>query len=242
MKNLLKKVRNSIAIRFAGSKNPVKRIVSFWEKDGPDFEYFEKADSKEWLDVYWNPGSRFYKLMNRLDLEIVLEIACGTGRHSAIIDKQIGYLYLLDSSAGALEHARNRFSHRKKVSYIHSADGNGIPVNSIPSNSLTAVFSYDAMVHFQPETVQVYLRDSFACLKNGGFALIHHSNYDKNPGGQFTDNPGWRNYMNKELFANYANQAGFELIQSESFDFSTENSDCVTLLRKPIESEKTPVD
>lgn len=39
--------------------------------------------------------------------------------------------------------------------------------------------------------------------------------------------------MNKELFAKYARQAGFEVIQSESFDFSAVDSDCISLLRKP---------
>lgn len=181
MKNLLTRIRTYISIHYSNSKNPTKRIVSFWEKGGPDFAYFEKADSKEWLDVFWNPESRFYKLIDSLDLNTTLEIACGTGRHSSMIDSRIGYLYLLDSSAGALELAKKRFAHRKDISFIHTADGNGIPNNTIAKNTLTSIFSFDAIVHFEPETVERYLQDSFTCLKNGGYALIHHSNYDKTP-------------------------------------------------------------
>ena len=173
-------------------------------------------------------------MFNQLDLAHTLEIACGTGRHSAQVADRIKELYLLDSSAGALQEARERFKEKEDVIYIINSSGIGIPHDIIPRDHLTAVFSYDAMVHFEKEAVESYVRDSFPLLQPGGYALFHHSNFSSNPGGKFTDNPGWRNYMTQDLFKGYATTAGYEIVGSTVFEFSAPDSDCVTLLRKPV--------
>lgn len=230
--NILQRIKRYLSINFPFFRNPTKRIISFWEKGGPDFEYFEKAEQEGWVKVFWNEESRFYQLFQYLDLDTTLEIASGTGRHSAKVLNKMKKLYLLDSSLGALDKAKERFAANTNITYIHNKEGIGIP-GIVPDGSLSSVFSYDAMVHFEKETVFSYVNDSFTKLKAGGYALFHHSNYSKNPNGKFTDNPGWRNYMTQELFLNNARQNGFEVIQSEVISFSCEDSDCITLLRKP---------
>ncbi|MCW3073388.1 MAG: hypothetical protein JWP69_457 [Flaviaesturariibacter sp.] len=232
--NFLQKIKRYIAIRFPAQKNATKRIVSFWEKGGADFEYYKEADQAHWLQVFWDSDTLFYKLFQELDTEAVLEIASGTGRHAGQVIDKIDKLYLLDSSAEATRLAQQRFSSYKHIIYIHNPGGIGIPANVIPPASLTAVFSYDAMVHFEKEAVESYIRDSYQVLKNGCYALFHHSNYSKNPGGHFSDNPGWRNYMTQELFLSIAKGHGFEVLHSEVITFSCPGSDCLTLLRKPV--------
>lgn len=231
--NVLKRIKRYLALHFSISKDQRKRIISFWEKGGPDFDYYEKAEQENWLTVFWNEQSSFYQLFQYLDLDTTLEIACGTGRHSARVIDKIKKLYLLDSSLGAIEKAKERFAAHTNIVYIHSKDGIGIPA-IVPDGSLTSVFSYDAMVHFEKETVFSYVEDSFRKLKDGAYALYHHSNYGGNPGGKFTDNPGWRNFMTQELFLNKAAETGFEVVQSEIISFSCEDSDCITLLKKPV--------
>ncbi len=229
--NLLQRLKKYIAINFSLHKNQTKRIISFWEKGGADFEYFEKADQAEWLKVFWGEDSKFISLFKRLNLKTTLEIACGAARHSAKVIDQIEHLYLLDSSKGALDIARKNLSKYPDITYIHNAGGLGIPA-TVLNNSLTAVFSYDAMVHFEKEAVFSYIKDSYRVLSAGGAALFHHSNYQKNPDRVFTNNPGWRNFMSQELFTSYATECGFEVIHSEVISFSAEDSDCITLLRK----------
>lgn len=230
---LIKKLKRFIAIRFPFHKNETRRIISFWEKGGADWDYYQSAEDEKWLKVFWSPDSVFLPLFQHLDLDSVLEIACGAGRHSAQVIDRIKDLYLLDSSAEALKLAEERFASHRHITYIHNKTGFGIPADIVKDNALTAVFSYDAMVHFEKESVRSYVLDSYRVLKAGGFALLHHSNYDKNPGGKFTDNPGWRNYMTQELFCSYARQAGFEVVHTQVFDFSIKDSDCITLLKKP---------
>ncbi|HEY0060272.1 MAG TPA: class I SAM-dependent methyltransferase [Flavisolibacter sp.] len=231
--NLFDKVRRYIAIKFPTERNATRRIVAFWEKGGVDFEYYKSADQENWLAVFWDEKSVFYRLFQYLNTDHLLEIACGTGRHSAKVSAQVKTLYLLDSSRGALDLAKERFIKNNNVQYILNTEGLGIPQNTIEAESLTAVFSYDAMVHFEKEAVESYIRDSYSALGAGGYALFHHSNYDKNPQGRFTDNPGWRNYMTKDLFVSMAIKYGFEIVHSEILSFSSPDSDCITLLKKP---------
>ena len=231
--SFFQKIKRALAIRFPLERNATKRIVAFWEKGGADFDYYKEAEQAGWLKVFWDKDSAFYKGFQQLNTEAVLEIACGTGRHSAKVIGTIKKLYLLDSSAEAMRLAHERFAQHEHVVYIHNPNGLGIPASAIPPASLTAVFSYDAMVHFEKEAVESYIRDSYRVLKTGGYALFHHSNYSKNPGGRFSDNPGWRNYMTQELFLSMAKRYGFEVVQSQIITFSAPDSDCLTLLRKP---------
>lgn len=233
--NLFKRIKRYIDIHLPTEKNATKRIISFWEKGGADFDYYTKAEQEHWIKVFWDEKSIFYTLFQKLNTNCLLEIACGTGRHSAKVIDKVKVLYLLDSSEAAIELAREKFSKdNNRVNYIHSKDGLGIPEGSIPKDSLTAIFSYDAMVHFEKEAVEMYLKDSYRVLKPDSFALMHHSNYDKNPNGKFSDNPGWRNFMTQHLFKSMATKYGFEIVHSEVIAFACPDSDCITLLKKPL--------
>lgn len=231
--NLFDKIKRYLAIRFPMGKDATQRIISFWEKGGADFEYYEKAEQDEWTRVFWNEDTVFYSLFQQLDTDFLLEIACGAGRHSERVVDKVKQLYLLESSNAALLLAKERFADRENVVYILNKSGFGIPDTSVSDASLSAVFSYDAMVHFEKEAVESYIADSCKKLKPNGLALFHHSNYDKNPNGVFTDNPGWRNYMTQDLFLDLSRKHGFDVVRSEIFSFSCTDSDCVTLLKKP---------
>jgi SAM-dependent methyltransferase len=233
--NIIKRIKRYLQIKFALKKDSAMRIISFWEKGGADFDYFEKADQDNWISLFWSSDSLFYNLFRQLDTRLILEIACGTGRHSAQISTPVEHLYLLDSSKGAIDLAKRRFADRDNVTFIWNRAGNGIP--EIANESLTSVFSYDAMVHFEKETIYSYLADAYRVLQVGGLCLIHHSNYDKNPGGKFTDNKGWRNFMSHDLFCKYATEIGCKVRQSEIISFSFENSDCLSLLEKISSSQ-----
>jgi ubiquinone/menaquinone biosynthesis C-methylase UbiE len=228
---LLSRLRNFLRRRFNFHKDPRERIISFWEKDGADFNYFKAAEDPKWLAIFWSPDSLFLRLFKELDLTRVLEIASGAGRHSFQVVDQIGEAWLLDSSAGALELAQKKMEGNPHVHFVHHPSGLGLPP-TLAEDSFTAVFSYDAMVHFEKETIEAYLKAAFRILKPGGKCLLHYSNYNLNPDGAFSDNPGWRNYMTQEIFTKYAVDAGFRVIESIVFTFTSPDSDAITLLEK----------
>lgn len=207
-----------------------RRIIGFWEhKTSYDFNYFNKVDDERNTAAFWAPEGRFRPLFDQLDTTSILEIACGYGRHTQRFVERAGHAWLLDTSVDALAEARRRLGHRPNVTVLPPGDGASIP---LPEASLTAVFSYDAMVHFEMETVFAYLRDIHHVLKPGGRALLHHSAADGAPGAAFDRNPGWRNFMSIPAFRHVALRSGFTLLAQEVFDHSAPGSDCLSLIQK----------
>jgi SAM-dependent methyltransferase len=207
-------------------------IAAMWKTaESPDFRYFTKHDNAESTDPFWDENTLFFSAFSQLDLTCTLEIACGTGRHAARIVDRATRLYLLDTSVDALGIARDRFASQHHVEVIISADGESIP---LADGSVSAVFCYDAMVHFEATTVGSYVFETARVLVPGGKALFHHSVYDKNPTGTFQQNPGWRNYMSQSLFAYLVSRAGLKIISSVSFNERDEAGviDGLTLLER----------
>jgi len=144
----------------------VSEIINMWKtKDSPDFRYYGKFDREDTTEPFWVEGGSFRTLFTRLDIARTLELACGIGRHSARIVDCTDQLYMLDTSVDALEVVKQRFAQYRNVTILLSTDGETIPALD---GSLTAVFSYDAMVHFEATTVASYLAETARVLSPGG--------------------------------------------------------------------------
>lgn len=205
-------------------------VVRMWkDRESRNFVYFDQVESL--TNTFWGDGSLFRQLFDKIDSSELLEIACGQGRHTARVP--IGYkrIFALDTSTDAVANAKERFRDNQKITVAFSEDGVTIPQ---PDNSFTGAFSYDAMVHFEPLTMASYLRETERVLKPGGRALFHHSVYDKNPTGAFTESQDWRNYMTPDLFAHFASRAGLMVLESHSFAWGNPEiiTDGLTLLEK----------
>jgi ubiquinone/menaquinone biosynthesis C-methylase UbiE len=210
----------------------VQGIIDLWKtRESPDYAYFASAEDDSWTKHFWSDESTFRERFDRLDLTNVLELACGTGRHTAQFVERAGTAYLADTSVDALDEAKQRFANANNVVVLPPGDGMHIPLDA--DGSLTAIFSYDAMVHFELECIASYVAESARLLAPGGMALLHHSAYEENPGGTIADNPGWRNFMPQVLFNHFALRNGFEIVDQFTVDWSAPGSDCLSLLRKP---------
>lgn len=205
-------------------------IIGKWKTTASsDFAYFDSAENQR--GVFWEENHLYKQKFNELDTQITLEIACGKGRHAAQIVDTCERLYLLDTSVDAIQSTRERFKNFPHVSVHLSEDGETIPFLS--EGSVTAVFSYDAMVHFELLTMAAYLGEIARVLKPGGRALLHHSNYSANPTGRFTENPGWRNFMSKDVMAHLASRAELKVLDCQEINWSAPGSDALSLLEKP---------
>ena len=189
------------------------------------------AEERDWLGRFWHQGSPFLGFFDQLDTTCVLELACGHGRHAAQFCDQAQTVILVDINIENIEYCMKRFEHRPNFRFVLT---NGYTLDSVEDGECSAVISYDAMVHFDSDVVRAYLQEIARVLKPGGRALLHHSNYSQNAGGDVHLNPCWRNFMNENLFHHYAAKSGLRRLAAQVLEWEAFPAlDCVTLLESP---------
>jgi ubiquinone/menaquinone biosynthesis C-methylase UbiE len=167
-------------------------------------------------------------------MRVVLELACGEGRHSEQIVDQVSQLILMDVNEPNIKACQHRF---KNYNHVRAIQNNGYNLEPLATNSIDSIFCYDAMVHFEMNIIESYLKESYRVLKPNGKAIFHHSNLTDCPGNYYQQNPHWRNFMSKELFAHLAKRSGFKVLEQVLIDWGEgaehySNLDCITLLLK----------
>ncbi|MBR0750745.1 class I SAM-dependent methyltransferase [Bradyrhizobium jicamae] len=202
----------------------VKHVASAW-KESPYY-----ADAERWTHLFWGNGTIFLRLFKELPLDNVIELAAGHGRHSEQIANQCGTLTLMDIHQENIDACRNRLGHFPELHFILN---NGYNFEPIAAVSISAIFCYDAMVHFAPDVVQSYIKDTHRILRSGGMALYHHSNLSA-PGTNYAKNTHARNHMTEELFKSFCDEAGMEIVESIPISWgNVENLDRISLIQRP---------
>jgi ubiquinone/menaquinone biosynthesis C-methylase UbiE len=194
--------------------------------------YYE--DAEKWTHLFWNPKGNFLPLFEKMDLSRTLELACGHARHAEYLlstyGQKIERLFLTDILPSNIHYCMSRIGSHEKVSLFIN---NGIDFQPMSDKSLTALFCYDAMVHFDRDVVRAYLRDTARVLASGGKALFHHSNYSERPDTSFGQNPHARAYMSTSLFREYAEAENLMVLAQHGFRWGqVENLDALTLIQK----------
>ena len=195
--------------------------------------YFEEAESDASLDMFWNDKSPFYQMFKKLDLDEVIELACGRGRHVLKYANMSNHITLVDVLEKNIQYCKNRFSNIQNISYYKN---NGVDLSNLNDNKYSSLFTYDAMVHFEMLDIYNYLKETYRVLKDEGMALFHHSNMALSYKQTFMEsgNPGGRNFMSKEIFGYLAYKAGFDILEQKVIDWSLPNMDCITLVQKHV--------
>ena len=202
-----------------------KKIGHAWKESA----YY--ADAEKWTNIiFWNPETVFRTMFDRLDLTTVIELACGRGRHAEKIASKCGSLALVDIHQENIDFCRSRLGHYRNVSFVKN---NGYELSNAPDKSVTAIYCYDAMVHFSPDLVENYLIETSRVLSKDGMALYHHSNYNAPDTVSYGSNPHARNHMNIELFSEFARNAGLSVLESHAIRWAqVDDLDRITLLGK----------
>lgn len=199
-----------------------------WEES----RYYD--DAEQWTYLFWSEQFQFLPLFGLLDLDNIIELACGHGRHSEQVLKyggRVGMLTLVDVLQSNIDFCKKRLKSSSKCKFIKNS---GTTFTGVTDSSTTAIFSYDAMVHFHRSVVLGYLLDMRRVLKSGGRALLHHSNYALDPDDSFADHPHARAFMTAKLFETYVSKAGLCLLGQRIIDWSGErNLDCISLVERP---------
>ena len=188
-------------------------------------------DAEQWTFLFWDEHRPFRPMFSKLDLTFVVELACGRGRHAERLINLLGTgrYFGTDILLSNIEACRERIGRSDQIEF-HPTDGISLPV---PDETATALFCYDAMVHFDIEVIIAYLRDTARILSPGGRALFHHSNYSSNPGCPYGLNPMARNFMSLDLFAHLGRRADLYPIEQRTIPWGNfANLDGLTLFEK----------
>ena len=224
--------REKIAVQFGNAKESAVSLedsVAVVMEPWATSPYYEEAE--KWTHIFWEEATHFKRLFNRLDVTSVVELACGYGRHAERIAGICERLTLVDVFQENLDICAARLKAFPNVRYLK---GDGHSFAGISNSSTTAIFCYDAMVHFSPEIVEAYLKDATRILQPGGRMLLHHSNYDAPTDQHYGLNPSARNHMTQKLFAQLSSDAHLLIEEQVVIAWGhDEGLDAISLLRKP---------
>jgi ubiquinone/menaquinone biosynthesis C-methylase UbiE len=197
-----------------------------------EHNYYDQAES--WL------GEDYPVLIEPLikdcDFSVVIDFATGHGRNSNLLKEFATKIILVDIHQENIDYCKKRFAGDDKFEFLVN---DGVTLKEIPDNSVTLVYSWDAMVHFDSDVVRSYISEFSRVLKPGGRGFCHHSNYDKAPGGWFQYNPHARNFMTANLFAHSCVKEGLKVLVSKVISWGkddnlVQNIDGITLFEKPL--------
>ena len=194
-------------------------------------QYYDSAEP--YMEQQWQ--GTIQPFIADCDFSVVVDLAAGHGRNSRKLLERAGQLWIVDVVQSNLDFCRQRFGANPKISYAKTS---GFELTAIPDASISLVYCWDAMVHFDSDIVRAYLAEFRRILKKGGRAFCHHSNWTGNPGGFESKGgkgvgPERRNFMSKELYAHYAIKEGLEIVRQQTLDWNTKNLDCVSLVARP---------
>jgi SAM-dependent methyltransferase len=168
--------------------------------------YYERAEQR--LAHWWGPRYEFQPLLDRLNLDHVVDLACGHGRHTEQLRRIAGQVTAMDVLEENVAHCGRHFAADSKVTALRN---NGVDFRPLADASVTAVVCYDAMVHFPPDVVASYVMDLARVLVPGGRALLQVRNLDAPETVEYGRNPHARNHMTPELLRRFAAEAGLTI-------------------------------
>jgi ubiquinone/menaquinone biosynthesis C-methylase UbiE len=215
---------------FDGFGNITKKIGDvFADSSTGYYDVAEEEHSECGMETFWNPESVFYKCFKQLDCSSIVELACGHGRHVQKYLDRANNIILVDINQYNIDFCKERFSKENKIKYLVNKGNN---FEGIESNSQTAIFTYDAMVHFEMLDILQYIKEANRILVNGGKILFHHSNADYLPWMGWNRPPHYRNFMSADIFAYLALRHGFVVLSQDIFSWGVEDLDCLSLCEK----------
>ena len=213
------------------------------EAEADDLEGLAKKAGKNWVKSKYFDNAEphmqgqweklVYPFIADCDFASVVDLAAGHGRNSEMLRTVARKIYVVDVNVENIDFCRQRFAGDDRFTFITN---NGIDLSALADESITLVYSFDSMVHFDSDVVRAYLKEFKRVLKPGGRAFCHHSNYTRNPGGNIRENPAWRNFMSQSMMAHYAIKEGLTVARSKIVAWGETEAeselDCFTLLEK----------
>lgn len=117
--------------------------------------------------------------------QAVLEIGSGGGRWTQYLIGAAGRLTVVELNPESFEYLLRRFPEEAGKLSLYTTTG--YEMSGVPGGSIDLVFSFDVLVHVEPEGIAAYLQEAERVLRPGGHAVLQYGDIDKpiawaNPG------------------------------------------------------------
>ncbi|HWA29271.1 MAG TPA: class I SAM-dependent methyltransferase [Lacunisphaera sp.] len=224
---------------------------------GPGTDWSQSGDgwSNAWggPDMQWH-GSLFPRVHRYLPAGTILEIACGFGRWTHYLKDSCQKLIAVDLVEKCVEACKVRFADSNHISYFVN---DGKSLDFVADGSVDFVFSFDSLVHVEPEVIKTYVSQLPRILRKNGTAFIHHSNLGSYPAYQWSaripklrgllSRTGFleRSFHNREprmsaaLMEKFVAEAGMSVISQETVNWRTTSDmiDCFSVIANTSEPQ-----
>jgi SAM-dependent methyltransferase len=210
-------------VRQSGA-TPPQDITTASRSEGAWRRYYDRAEPV--IDSQWEKW--LWPMIAQSDFQVTLDFACGFGRNTRKLAEHASKLYAVDVNPAAIEHCQTRFADNPSIIPILT-DGHSLP--AIGDGTLTFVYSFDSVVHFDMDLIGEYLLEFRRTMAPAATAFIHHSNLGS---GTFGTNFGGRGNASAATFKQACEQAGFVITNQQVINWGEHvNLDCITRFRKP---------
>lgn len=193
------------------------------------------ADAEPYMDQQWD--KIIYPLIRGYDFSTVLELAPGHGRNTEKLRRLAKEMHLVDVNSTCIEACRTRFGMERDGCQFFYYVNDGNFLSSIKEASISFVYSFDSMVHFDKLVVKDYLTEFKRVMRPGAFGFVHHSNYGAiRPNSNWATNYGTRSDLSAQLFAEYCKEIGLRLVHQRLLGLQDwigmEGLDCISVFQK----------
>ncbi|GEM_PF-1550307 len=192
----------------------------------PSVTYFDLAEPA--MESQWD--EYIYPNIKNFDLSICLELAPGHGRNTNKLKQYAKEIHLVDVNQSCIDACKERFGDKNENCNFFYYVNDGHTLKEIGDNMIQFVYSWDAVVHFDKLVVKDYVKEFFRIMRLGSYGFIHHSNYGKiNSSSEWMKNPGWRSNMTAELFVEYCDEFGLQILKQQIIN---NDLDCISIFSK----------
>jgi len=191
-------------------------------------QYFVDAEPTmqgQWDNIIW-------PLIRDFNFDAVLELAPGGGRNTKKLCAVSKKIYAADYNAYAIEQCRKNLETSRHACDIEYHVNDGVSLHMIPDDTISAIYCWDAAVHFDQQVLQDYVREFARVLQPGGRGFIHHSNLGEAADKNIKINPGWRSNVSRASFADMCTANGLSIVAQIDIPWG-EFADCGTVFEKP---------
>jgi len=140
---------------------------SSWIQDGEEWSAHWGGAEAQW----W--GSIMPRIHTFIPTAVILEIGPGYGRWTNYLKDVCKDLIVVDLTESCIQKCKLRFRDDTHIRYFVN---DGRSLDFLERNSVDFVFSFDSLVHAEPEVIEIYLKQLAEILKPNGVGFIHHSN------------------------------------------------------------------